>query len=96
MEYRWGGLLCLSRNDVPAFGEVEKGIYSACCQNGLGTARGTLHGILSAEQVVGHESVFLSRTLGQPQPQRIPPEPIASIGANAVMRWQEFRAGAEL
>ncbi len=96
MEYRWGGLLCLSRNDVPAFGEIETGVYSACCQNGLGTARGTLHGILAAEQLAGETSDLLTQTLALPAPKLLPPEPFASIGANAVMHWQEFRAGAEL
>ena len=28
MAYRWAGRLCLSKNSVPAFGEVEDGIYS--------------------------------------------------------------------
>ncbi|MEM8977710.1 MAG: FAD-binding oxidoreductase [Pseudomonadota bacterium] len=96
MEYRWGGLLCLSRNDAPAFGEIEQNVFAACCQNGLGTARGTLHGILAAEQLVGETSELLQRTLAQPEPAKLPPEPIASIGANSVMHWQEFRAGAEL
>ncbi|MEM6496323.1 MAG: FAD-binding oxidoreductase [Pseudomonadota bacterium] len=96
MEYRWGGLLCLSRNDAPAFGEIEKNVFSACCQNGLGTARGTLHGILAAEQIAGETSELLRHTLAQPEPSKLPPEPIASIGANSVMHWQEFRAGAEL
>ncbi|MGO7932299.1 FAD-dependent oxidoreductase, partial [Rhizobium ruizarguesonis] len=30
MEYSWAGALCLSRNHVPAFGEVEEGLFSAC------------------------------------------------------------------
>ncbi|MGI9411446.1 MAG: NAD(P)/FAD-dependent oxidoreductase [Hyphomicrobiaceae bacterium] len=96
MEYRWGGLLCLSRNDAPAFGEIEDGVFAACCQNGLGTARGTLHGMLAAEQMVGHTSDLLQQTLALPAPTRLPPEPFASIGAKAVMHWQEYRAGAEL
>ncbi|TIL65861.1 MAG: FAD-binding oxidoreductase, partial [Mesorhizobium sp.] len=33
-EYVWAGRLCLSRNHVPAFGEIEEGLYSACCENG--------------------------------------------------------------
>jgi len=43
-EYRWGGRLCLSRNNVQVIGELEPGLFSACCQNGLGTAKGTLAG----------------------------------------------------
>ena len=96
MEYSWGGALCLSRNNVPAFGEMEKGIYSACCQNGLGTVQGTLAGILAAEQASEVDSNYLKQTLSQAQPSRLPPEPFAAIGANAVMRWGEFKAGKEL
>lgn len=96
MEHCWGGFLCLSRNNVSAFGEVDEGLFSACCQNGLGAAKGTLSGMLAAELASGQESDHLHYMLGQPKPSRLPPEPIASIGANAVLRWGEFRAGAEL
>lgn len=96
MEYRWGGLLCLSWNTVPAFGELEPGLFSACCQNGLGTAMGTASGKLIAELMVGHRSDNLQWMLSRPAPQRLPPEPFASIGANATMRWGEVKAGREL
>ena len=96
MEYSWGGALCLSKNNVPAFGELEAGLYSACCQNGLGTVQGTLAGILAAEQASEYSSKYLKQTLSQPQPSRLPPEPLASIGANIIMRWGEFKAGREL
>ncbi len=96
MEYSWGGFLCLSRNNVAAFGEVDEGLFAACCQNGLGAARGTLSGVLAAEQASGNETDHLRYMLAQPEPSRLPPQQVASIGANAVMRWGEFRAGAEL
>jgi len=53
MEHCWGGRLCLSLNGVSTVGKLAEGVYSACCQNGLGTARGTLSGILAAEQASG-------------------------------------------
>ncbi len=96
MEYRWGGLLCLSLNNVSAFGELEENLFSACCQNGLGTAKGTLSGILAAEQASNINSSFLDHMLASAQPKKLPPEPFSSIGANAFMRWGEFMAGAEL
>ncbi len=96
MEFRWGGLLCLSRNDAPAFGEVEDGIFAACCQNGLGTTRGTFAGIIAAELASGHRSALLDAMLAQPEPPRLPPEPIAWLGANAIIRWREAKAGKEL
>ena len=35
-----------SRNDVWALAELETGLFSACCQNGLGTTRGMTAGLL--------------------------------------------------
>ena len=96
MEYRWGGRLCLSRNGVQVVGELEEGLYSACCQNGLGTAKGTLAGGLAAEMALGVTSPALERALGADQPTRLPPAPIPSLGANTYLKWQEFRAGSEL
>lgn len=96
MEYRWGGRLCLSRNDVSAFGEVEDGLFSACCQNGLGTTRGTLSGMLAAELAAGYSSWMLHELQAEAAPRRLPPEPIASLGASAFIRWHEFKAGREM
>jgi len=96
MDYTWGGALCLSLNNVPAFGEVEEGLFSACCQNGLGTVQGTLAGILCAEQASGLDSDFLQHTMALPQPSRLPPEPIAMLGANVATKWGEIKAGKEL
>ena len=96
MEYRWGGRLCLSWNNVPALGEIEEGLFSACCQNGLGTAKGTLHGMLMAELASGHGSALLDMVMAQDTPKRLPPRPLTFLGANAVMRWGEMKAGREL
>lgn len=96
MEYRWGGLLCLSRHGESAFGEVENNLYSACCQNGLGLANGTLSGVLAAELATGTSSELLNSVLPSPLPARLPPEPVTWIGANATIRWKEFKAGREL
>jgi len=96
MDYRWGGLLCLSLNTVPAFGKLESDLYSACCQNGLGTAMGTLSGKLIAELICDQQSESLRAMLSYDQPKRLPPEPFSSLGANAYMRWGEYKAGREL
>ena len=96
MEYKWGGRLCLSLNSVPAFGEVEKNIYSACCQNGIGTAKGTLAGIGAADLATGINSEIVKDMQTYDQPKKLPPEPFSTIGARAVIKWREFKAKAEL
>ena len=95
MEYRWAGHLCLSRNGVSAFGEVARGVYAACCQNGLGTARGTLSGIAVAELSLNKPTKLTEAFLAQDAPARIPREPIAWIGANVYLRYKEWLAGVE-
>ena len=96
MIHRWGGRLCLSRNDVPAFGMLEPGLYSACCQNGIGTVKGPLSGLMAAELATGVESDGLQAMLAYDAPVRLPPRPFSTIGANAYIRWGELRAGREL
>ncbi len=96
MAYRWGGRLCLSRNGVPAFGEIDEGVFSACCQNGLGLAKGTLSGMLAAELAAKGNSPLVAQMLAQDAPRRLPPEPFTWLGANATIRYNEWRAGREL
>lgn len=94
-EYEWAGHLCLSLNGVSVTGALEPGLYSACVQNGLGTARGTLTGIAAAEMAFGTQSEITEHFKKEPQADRLPPRAIRDIGANAVLRWKEWRAGAE-
>jgi glycine/D-amino acid oxidase-like deaminating enzyme len=96
MQYRWGGRLCLSMNNVQVIKELDDGLWSACCQNGLGTAKGTLAGVLAAEASLGVDSPSLRRALSSDQPKRLPPRPIAQIGAAIRMKWGEAKAGREL
>ena len=95
MEYSWAGRLCLSLNNVPAFGEIDNGLYSACCCNGLGTVKSTLAGVMAVDLATGTQSIPLESFRNQSAPKRIPPEPLAWLGINSVIRWQELRAGRE-
>ncbi|MCE2564541.1 FAD-binding oxidoreductase [Komagataeibacter sp. FNDCF1] len=98
MQYSWAGRLCLSRNHVPAFGEIEEGLYSACCENGLGTVKSTLAGMMAADLAAGVDFPELSTFANQPAPTRVfpgMPDIITELGANSVIRLQEIRAGRE-
>ena len=95
MEHCWDGRLCLSLNSVYALGQVDDGLYSACCQNGLGTAKGTAAGIIAAEQAVESSETLFPEYQVEAAPKKLPPEPLMWLGANSVMKWKEFRAGKE-
>ena len=97
MEYCWSGRLCLSRNEVWALGELQPGLFSACCQNGLGTTRGMIAGIIAAETASEQSASSLIEDY-QPQalPSRLFPEPFMTLGARGVIRLREWQAGREI
>ena len=95
MAHSWAGHLCLSLNDVSVMRAVDQGVFPACVQNGLGTARGTLTGIGAAELACGETSAITAHFTAQAEPRKLPPQPFRQIGANAVIRWKEWRASDE-
>lgn len=95
MEYSWAGHLCLTLNGVSVMRELEPGLVSACVQNGLGTARGTLTGIGAAEIACGETSAITDHFTAEARPKKLPPQPFRDAGANAIMRWREWRARDE-
>lgn len=95
MQYQWAGHLCLSRNGVSVTKEIQNGVFPACVQNGLGTARGTLTGIAAAEAAMGHSSAITAYFADEAPPKRLPRQPMATWGGNTYLRWREWRAGAE-
>jgi len=96
MDYRWGGALCLSWNNVQASGEVAPGLLSAVCQNGLGTVKGTLSGMMAAERACDSGSTMLADFQDQSPLRKLPPSLLTRIGATARIRWQERQAGRDL
>lgn len=95
MDYSWGGRLCLSLNNVFAQGEVDEGVYSACCQNGLGTAKGTAIGIITAEKISGTINSLVPDFVDEEAPKKLMPKPLMWFGVNSYMRWKELMAGKE-
>ena len=75
--------------------QIDNGVFSGCVQNGLGTARGTLTGIGAAELACGETSAITRHFTAEERPRRLPPQPFQQIGANAVLRWKEWRAREE-
>jgi glycine/D-amino acid oxidase-like deaminating enzyme len=94
-EHAWSGHLCLSKNAVSVMGELEPGLFSACVQNGLGTARGTLTGIAAATLACGQLNDITTYFRAEAEPSQLPPHPFDTIGANMYLRWKEWQARRE-
>lgn len=94
-EYTWAGHLCLARNGTSIARELEPGLYAATVCNGLGTARSTLTGICAAELAMGLQTDTTRHFAAEAEPVKLPPKPFSTLGANAFLRFKEWRAGAE-
>ncbi|MEO0342670.1 MAG: FAD-binding oxidoreductase [Pseudomonadota bacterium] len=94
-EYTWSGHLCLSMNGVAVMRQLDDGLFAGCVQNGLGTARGTLTGIGAAELALGQTSAITRHFTAETAPKRLPPKPLQQLGANAFIRYKEWRARVE-
>jgi glycine/D-amino acid oxidase-like deaminating enzyme len=94
-EFTWAGHLCLTRNGVAVMRELDRNLFSACVQNGLGTVRGTLTGMAAAELACGVESDLTRHFSAEAEPTKLPPPPLSTLGANAYLRWKEWAARPE-
>ena len=91
-----GVALNLSRNNVAAFGELKPGLFSACCQNGLGTVKGTLHGLAAADLAMGKKTPLVQQLLNNPKPKKLPLKPLTKIAVSSRIKLGELLAGKEL
>lgn len=94
LSHSWAGRLCLSTNAGSAVAEVETGVVTACCQNGLGTVRGTFNGMLAARITLGLPTDGLAPG-GWRQPARVPPQPLLRPALNAYLSWKRHEDAHE-
>lgn len=95
MQYRWAGAMALTWNGVPAFGEIEPGIFAAIACNGVGATKATASGIAAAEAALGFDSWLVQVFRGFAAPKHLPPQPFLTIGATANLSIKEWSAGLE-
>ncbi|HTQ81006.1 MAG TPA: FAD-binding oxidoreductase [Thermoanaerobaculia bacterium] len=94
--HSWSGLMGMSSNGQPFFGELEPGLYSVAVFNAAGLALGTAAGRLLADLAMGVESAQLSDLRQLPPPSRLPPEPLRTLSGLLRVAKQNRRAGAYL
>nr|WP_245181500.1 FAD-binding oxidoreductase [Sinorhizobium mexicanum] len=95
MEYRWAGAMAVTWNSVPAFGEIERGVFAACGCNGVGATKATASGIATAELMLGHSTELTQIYRSFEAPKALPPQPFTAIGVKANLTFREWNAGDE-
>lgn len=95
MQYRWAGAMALTWNSVPLVDEVEPGLWVAAGCNGVGATNATANGIVAAERALGLLSELGRNFQAAAPAAKVPPEPFATLGGKATLKWKEWRAGDE-
>jgi len=95
IESTWTGYLCMARNSAPAFGQLASNVWVAACQNGIGVTKGTISGLLAADLACGRDNPLIADMQSLGEPEKLPPAPIAAIGARTKMGWEKWKNRAE-
>jgi glycine/D-amino acid oxidase-like deaminating enzyme len=95
LTHHWSAMRCFSGNGGVVFGELDTGLFAACCHNDMGVTKDTLHGMAIAELAVRGGSPLADAILKQPKPQALPSAPLAALAINSGLLWREWRAGTE-
>lgn len=95
LTHTWAGMICLSRNDSPGFGQLAPNVYGAVCQNGMGITKGTIGGMLAAELACDKQSELLNKMLRLEPPSALLPKPFLGLAVRSRLSWEKWRARAE-
>ncbi len=88
MEHTWCGIVCLSRNSAPGFGELSSNVWSAVCQNAVGVTKGTFGGILAADMATGQDNPLVADMLSLGEPDVLPMRPFLDLGVRTRFMWE--------
>lgn len=94
-EHSYGGGLCLSANREPVFQRHADNLFVVGCQNGIGVAKGTIHGRLVADWAAGVDSDLLGYARAYGEPVEVPREPFLGWGVSARMAWELWKGRGE-
>lgn len=88
MEHTWTGIICVSRNGSPGFGQLAPNVYSAVIHNGVGLTKATAGGMLIADKACGVDNPLLADVEVQGDPTTLPPKPFLDVGVRARLKWE--------
>ncbi|NNF77744.1 MAG: FAD-binding oxidoreductase [Rhizobiales bacterium] len=90
IEHTWSGIVCLSQNAAPGFGQLTPNIWSAVCQNAVGVTKGTFGGMLAADLATERENPLIEDMISLGEPVQLPPRPFLDIGVRARFMWEHW------
>lgn len=90
IEHTWSGIVCLSQNAAPGFGQLAPNIWSAVCQNAVGVTKGTFGGMLAADMATEQDNPLIEDMISLGEPVQLPPRPFLDIGVRVRFAWEHW------
>ncbi len=91
IEHTWSGIVCLSQNSAPAFGQIAPNIWTAACQNAVGVSKGTFAGTLAADLATEQDNPLIADMFSLGEPSALPPRPFLDFGVRTRFAWELWR-----
>jgi len=88
MAHSWTGIVCLSQNAAPGFGQLASNVWSAVCQNAVGVTKGTIGGILAADLASRIDNPLIADMESLGEPSLLPPQPFLGLGVRGRFAWE--------
>lgn len=96
IQHTWKGIMCVSANMAPGFGELMPNVVSAVCHNGIGLTSGTVSGMLAADLLTQRDNPLLEDIAALGLPMQLPPRPLLDMGVRSKLAWEAWQHRAEL
>ncbi|MFQ2108195.1 FAD dependent oxidoreductase [compost metagenome] len=91
--HSWSGLISVSRNGAPLWGQFGADLYAALGCNGAGISKQTMAGKALADLVCGVESPWGEQMRALGTANYLPPRPLLDLGVQGYL-WKERLLGA--
>ncbi len=76
----WSGITCISGNNGQVFERLDSGVLVAGCYNGGGIGLATMFGEQMAYLASGQTTDAIAMIQARPKPNKLPPQPLLSLG----------------
>jgi len=96
MAYTWSGLISITRNGAPVWGNIGPNVYSSAGCNGSGSSKQSAFGRLLAEYALGEDNPLLADMQGIGRASYLPPRPFLDAGVKGFMARERWRSRTEM
>jgi len=96
MAYSWSGLISITRNGAPVWGEIAPNVYSSVGCNAAGISKQSAFGRLLADQVLEVDNPLTKDMTSLGRANYLPPRPLLDVGVKSFMALERWRSRHEL